>query len=192
MAHSKEEEVTRDFICMEDYDLALVVCDAVCLERNLNLALQVMDVSPNTLLAINLVDEAMKKGIKIDDKKLSTKLDTPVIKIAARSGFNMENLKDIIYEMTLTKKERNVTLMCENKGKLATEKYLKKAEELAKEVITYTKSDYQKRDLKIDQILTSKRTRNSYYDFAFITHFLADDSVFKLPINSIIFFVCQT
>lgn len=192
MAHSKEEEVTRDFICMEDYDLALVVCDAVCLERNLNLALQVMDVSPNTLLAINLVDEAMKKGIKIDDKKLSTKLDTPVIKIAARSGFNMENLKEIIYEMTLTKREKNVTLMCENKGKLATEKYLKKAEELAKKVITYTKSDYQKRDLKIDQILTSKRTRNSHYDFAFITHFLADDSVFKLPVNSIIFFVCQT
>ena len=172
--------MTRDFICREDYDLALVVCDAVCLERNLNLALQVMDVSPNTILAINLVDEAKKKGIVIDYAKLSQKLDTPVLGISARSGFNLENLKEMINEMTLAKKEKNVTLMCEKKGKLATDKYLKKAEELAKEVVKFTKEDYQMRDLKIDRIITSKRWRNSHHDFAITIHFLADNPVFEL------------
>ncbi len=158
IAHSKEEEVTRDFICLEAYEMAIVVCDAVCLERNLNLALQVMDVSPCTIVAVNLVDEAQKKGIEIDFDALSKLLNTPVIGISARSGFHMDQLKETIYEMSLSPKEKNVTLLCQEHGKLATKKYLKKAEEIASQVVCFTNKDYQKKDRKIDKILTSKLT----------------------------------
>ena len=64
--HSKEEEVVQDFICYREYDLVVVVCDAVCLERNLNLALQVLAVCKNVIICVNLMDEAEKKKIRID------------------------------------------------------------------------------------------------------------------------------
>ncbi len=187
VAHSKEEEVTRDFICMEEYDLSLVVCDAVSLERNLNLALQVMDVSPNSILAINLVDEAKKKGIMIDYHKLSKELGVPVLGISARSGWHMEDLKEVIYEMTLAKKDKNVTLMCEKNGRLETEKYLKRAEKLAKDAVVYTKKDYLKRDLKLDQIFTSKYTRNPYHASSTFVCFLAYHQIFQLSVKSFIY-----
>ena len=158
ISHSKEEEVTRDFICLEEYDLAIVVCDAVCLERNLNLALQVMDISPNTILVVNLIDEAEKKGIHIDFGKLSQLLDAPALGISARTGFNMENLLEMIYEKTLVKKEKNITLMCREHGKLDTEKYLKKAAEISHQVVTYRKKNYREKERKIDKILTNKIT----------------------------------
>ena len=97
--HSKEEEVTRDFICNEDYTLSIVVCDAVCLERNLNLALQVLAISPNTIICVNLMDEARKKGIIVDTEKLSKILNTPVIGMSARSGEGIFDLKETINEV---------------------------------------------------------------------------------------------
>ena len=158
VAHSKEEEVTRDFICLEEYDLAIVVCDAVCLERNLNLALQVIDVSTNTIICVNLIDEAKKKGIEIDFSKLSHLLNVPVIGVSARNGVNMEHLQELIYEKSLSKQEKNVTLSCQEKGKLDSEKYVKKAEEIAKEVVRYTKKDYDKKNRKLDKIVTNRLT----------------------------------
>lgn len=80
IAHSQEEEVTRDFICFEEYDAIIVVCDAVCLERNLNLALQILEITNNVVLCVNLLDEAKKKGIHIDLDKLSFYLGVPVVR----------------------------------------------------------------------------------------------------------------
>ena len=71
MAHSAEEEAARDFICFASPDAVIVVCDATCLERNLNLTLQAMEITPKTVLCVNLLDEAKKKGISIDIDKLS-------------------------------------------------------------------------------------------------------------------------
>ena len=68
--HSKEEEHARDFICLEHYDVMVVVCDALCLERNLNLVLQILEITNNVIVCVNLLDEAQKKGIQIDLKKL--------------------------------------------------------------------------------------------------------------------------
>ena len=66
MAHSPEEEVARNFVCFGSPDATVVVCDATCLERNLNLVLQIIEVCPNTVVCINLLDEARRKKIKID------------------------------------------------------------------------------------------------------------------------------
>lgn len=86
LAHSAEEEVARDFICFGGADATVIVCDATCLERNLNLVLQTLEITGNALLCINLMDEAKKKGILIDTEKLSDLLDIPVITASARSG----------------------------------------------------------------------------------------------------------
>ena len=63
MAHSREEEVARDFLESGEADAAIVICDATCLERNLNLALQIMEICPKVVLCVNLMDEAEKRGI---------------------------------------------------------------------------------------------------------------------------------
>lgn len=63
MAHSPEEVVARDFICFGKSDAAVVVCDATCLERNLNLVLQVLEITPKTILCLNLMDEAKEEDL---------------------------------------------------------------------------------------------------------------------------------
>lgn len=90
LAHSGEEEIARDFLCFEKYDAAVVVLDACCLERNLNLALQVLEAQPRTVLCVNLMDEAEKKRIAVDVSILSKRLGVPVVGCAAghRKGLN--------------------------------------------------------------------------------------------------------
>lgn len=102
IAHSQEEEVARDFLCFEHHDAVIVVCDAVCLERNLNLVLQTLEITDKIVVCVNLLDEAKKKKIKIDLKKLSQKLGVPVVGTSARKkkGLDklMENVDDVIYQ----------------------------------------------------------------------------------------------
>lgn len=97
-SHSKEEEVTRDFVYFGDYDALLIVCDAVCLERNLNLVLQVLEVTKNVVVCVNLIDEAKKKGISIDFERLEDILGVSVVRCNARKkdGINdiLRALKD--------------------------------------------------------------------------------------------------
>lgn len=85
IAHSAEEEAARDFICFGRPDAVVIVCDATCLERNLNLVLQTIEMTPNVVVCINLMDEAKKKKIKIDLQAISQKLGVPVIGTTARS-----------------------------------------------------------------------------------------------------------
>ena len=77
MAHSAEEEVARDFLCFGGGDAAVVVCDATCLERNLNLVLQTLELEPRTVVCVNLLDEAEQKGIQVDLRALSRRLGVP-------------------------------------------------------------------------------------------------------------------
>lgn len=92
IAHSAEEEVARDFLLFGEPDLAIVVCDATCLERNLNLALQVAEICTKVIVCINLLDEAEKKGIYIDLKLLSEKLGLPVVGTSAQRGRGINEL----------------------------------------------------------------------------------------------------
>ena len=91
-SHSKEEEVTRDFIVFEEPDKVIVVCDACLLERNLYLVLQILEITDNVIVCLNLMDEAKKKQIKIDSNKLSNILGVPVIKMVARSKKGINEL----------------------------------------------------------------------------------------------------
>lgn len=93
-ASSAEEEVARDFICFGGADAVAVVADASCLERNLNLVIQISQCVPNMLLCVNLMDEAEKKGIKIDLEELSLQLGVETVGICARDGSGLDELKN--------------------------------------------------------------------------------------------------
>ena len=216
ISHSEEEEVARDFICFNKYDLVIVVCDAVCLERNLNLVLQTLEITKKVIVCVNLMDEAKKKKINIDLTKLSNILGVPVVGTSARNKnginellTNLENtnfnpieikyddkveeaidillpyLEDktkdlnprwvainlINYEESLYKKItnyldydlledkiiKNQLIYIKEEGNYnIADSIVKKAEEIAKEVVTYENKNYKQKDLKIDKITTSK------------------------------------
>jgi len=100
LARSAEEEVARDFLCFSDVDAAVVVCDAACLERNINLALQVLEIYPRVVVCVNLVDEAEKKKIQVDMERLSALLGVPVCGCSARSGIGLEALGEAILRVS--------------------------------------------------------------------------------------------
>jgi Fe2+ transport system protein B len=101
LAHTVEEEVARDFICFGQPDVTVVVLDATSLERNLNLALQVLEITSCVVVCVNLIDEAKKKGITIDFTALEKELGVPVVPASARQGFGLERLKEIIFQVAL-------------------------------------------------------------------------------------------
>lgn len=103
IAHSEEELVARDFICFEDSDMTIVVCDAIMLERNLNLILQIIEINPQVLVCVNLLDEAKKKGIEIDLLKLEQKLGVKVVGTTARKGIGLDSLKEKVEQIVLEK-----------------------------------------------------------------------------------------
>lgn len=92
LAHSAEEEVARDFICFAHPDAVVVVCDATCLERNLNLVLQILEATPHVAVCVNLMDEAKRKGIHVDLPLLAQRLGVPVVGTTARSRQGLEGL----------------------------------------------------------------------------------------------------
>lgn len=96
MAHSAEEEVARNFICFGAPDAIAVVCDATCLERNMNLVLQTLEISSNVIVCVNLMDEAKRKKINIDLKKLEERLGIPVIGVTARKKKSLKRLLDAL------------------------------------------------------------------------------------------------
>ena len=96
MPHSEEEKVTSDFVINKNYDIALVVCDPLCLERNLNLVIQTLEVTKDVIVCVNLLDEAKKKKVDINLDKLSTYLGTKVVGISARKKEGLDDLLDCI------------------------------------------------------------------------------------------------
>ena len=104
-AHSAEEEVARDFVCFGQPDAVVVVCDATCLERNLNLVLQVMEVTGKVVVCVNLLDEADKKGIRIDFDALGNALGVPVVGTQARGKKGMGRLTDAVAAICTEQRE---------------------------------------------------------------------------------------
>ena len=92
-ARSAEEKAARDFLRSGEADAAIVVCDATCLERSLVLALQILELQPRTVLCVNLLDEAARKGVSVDLRALSARLGIPVVGTAASRGDGLEDLK---------------------------------------------------------------------------------------------------
>ena len=163
MSHSEEEEIARDYICNGNPDVTVVVVDSTCLERNLNLTFQIMELTPNVILCVNLLDEAKKKKIKIDLKKLSELLGVPVVGTTAKKKKTLENLKSTIYDVSTGKINCNPKLIEyeENRNSKNEEekvsKILNRAEEICKKVCTFEDKNYSEKDRKIDKILTSKK-----------------------------------
>ena len=96
LSSSVEEQVARNFLCFSGADAAVVVADATCLERNLNLVLQILEMIPKTVVCVNLLDEAKRKGISIDLEELSNLLGVPVVGACARAGKGLDNLMQAV------------------------------------------------------------------------------------------------
>ena len=98
LTHSKEEDVARDFICFARAEKIIVVCDATCLERNLNLCLQIIEMTDNVIVCVNLLDEAKRKGIHVDKEKLSALLGVPVIGVVGSKKKTLNCISEVIRE----------------------------------------------------------------------------------------------
>ena len=101
-SRSFEEQCAEEQLSFKGCDAAVVVADGNCLERNLNLVFQIRGIIPNTVLAVNLMDEAKKNGIKIDFSALSEELGIPVVPMSAGRNKGLSELK------------RTVAAVCEN------------------------------------------------------------------------------
>ncbi len=97
LATSYDEEIARDFILFGKPDVTLIVADATRLERNLNLVLQVLEITERAVVCLNLVDEARRRGIEVDHEKLAEELGVPVVPTAARSGKGVAELLEAIH-----------------------------------------------------------------------------------------------
>jgi len=99
LSTSQEEEIARDFILFGAPDCTVVVVDATCLDRNLNLVVQILQITPRVVVCLNLMDEARRKGIAVDTKRLEKRLAVPVVASAARQGEGLDSLQEAIYQV---------------------------------------------------------------------------------------------
>jgi len=99
LASSVDEEVARDFILFGQPDVTLVVVDATRLQRNLNLALQVLEITDRVVVCLNLMDEARRHGLQVDERRLARDLGVPVVPTAARSEEGLPELLQAIHEV---------------------------------------------------------------------------------------------
>ncbi len=111
LSNSEEEEIARNFICFGDSDAIIVVCDATCLERNLNLVLQILEIYSNIIICVNLIDEAKRKNIRIDLDSLSKQLGVPVIATNAQNKKTLYELPKVADKLLKENKKEvfNVT-----------------------------------------------------------------------------------
>ncbi len=99
LSTSMDEEVARDFILFGRPDVTVIVVDATHLERNLNLVLQVLEITNRAVVALNLIDEARRKKLTVDDRRLTRDLGVPVVPMAARSREGVPDLLQTIHQV---------------------------------------------------------------------------------------------
>lgn len=173
MASSPDEEAAREFICFGQPDCIIVVLDATCLERNLNLALQILEVNKKAVICVNLLDEATKKGIQIDLDELSLYLGVPVVGTAARSGEGLDELKDAVFDVATGERKVFGTKI---KYDSNLEKAITKLENIIEDSKLFddkTFSYLSKRFLALRLIDCDKKLDNSikeYFNFSLVEH----------------------
>jgi len=164
MAHSTEEEVARDFICFENPDAVVVVCDATCLERNLNLVLQIMEATTNVVVCVNLMDEAMEqvaKG-KAEARWLCARLLDAndnlmeAVRKYRKPVAETEEVTSCLAEIWEEWKAAGITQEQVSDDMAAV--FINKAEDLCKGIVEYENQTYNRKDRKLDWIFTSKAT----------------------------------
>ena len=173
MASSPDEEAAREFICFGQPDCIIVVLDATCLERNLNLAIQILEVNKKAVICVNLLDEATKKGIQIDLDELSLYLGVPVVGTAARSGEGLDELKDAVFDVAAGERKVFGTKIKYNSN---LEKAITKLQNIIEDSKLFddkTFSYLSKRFLALRLIDCDKKLDNSikeYFNFSLIEH----------------------
>ena len=176
---SEEEFVATNFIEQKEYDVAVIVCDSVSLEKSLNLVLQTLEITNRVVVCLNLIDEASKKGIVINSKKLESILNVPVVLTDARKKLGLDRLLEKIVnfqsrevyqvqyeekiEKLLSNNNRYLSIRnLEMKNSIFKDKIVNtivnKSNEIVKKVVNFTKDDYDKKDRFLDKIFTSKIT----------------------------------
>ena len=159
--HSREEEIAKNYLISKDADVVIAVCDATCLERNLNLVLQILNIHSNVIVCVNLMDEAKKKGISVDINKLSKALGVPVISTVARKKNTLKALCCQLDKSVKFPPENPLIIDNENQGLTIRESYgtnfITTAENIAKECVN-EKCGYSSFDRKLDKIFTGKYT----------------------------------
>ena len=149
-AASKEEEVARDFLKSASPDCTVCVVDSAVLERSLLLVFQIMQLTDNVVLLLNLTDEAKKKGIFVDEKRLSALLGIPVVKSTARSGRGINNLLEEIHLITTNAKKLRP------KRAFGDEEFIyETAKQIANEVVFVSKEE---KESLFDKIMLGKFT----------------------------------
>lgn len=173
MASSPDEEAAREFICFGQPDCIIVVLDATCLERNLNLAIQILEVNKKAVICVNLLDEATKKGIQIDLDELSLYLGVPVVGTAARSREGLDELKDAVFDVATGERKVFGTKIKYNNN---LEKAVTKLENIIEDSKLFddkTFSYLSKRFLALRLIDCDKKLDNSikeYFNFSLLEH----------------------
>ena len=154
-SHSPEEEIAREHITSGKCDAVIVVCDATCLERNLNLALQIIKTGVKTLLCVNLLDEAKRKNIEVDIDLLSEKLGVPVIGTVGRSKKSAKHILDALDELITSPNSvaGQTEEIHEDDG---IKEIIRHAEDICKDVVRIDKKKYRSRDKRLDRILTGR------------------------------------
>ncbi len=101
LSTSHDEEVARDFILFGRPDVTVIVVDATRLERNLNLALQVLEITDRVVICLNLIDEAERHGLEVDARRLARDLGVPVVATAARQNEGLDELRAAVHQVAM-------------------------------------------------------------------------------------------
>ncbi len=157
---SAEEEVTRDYLLSGEADVTLVVADATCLERNLALALQVLETSWPVVVCVNLLDEAEKKHISVDLEALERELGCPVAGAAARGGRGLDGVRQALEDAVLHPAPRpETTLMgrvCGDCQECRTLAAMSRASAIMEAVVKTEGDAAHRRDRALDRVLAGK------------------------------------
>lgn len=152
--HSAEEAVACDFVRGGKADAVVVVCDATCLERTLVLALQMHSVTPNTIVCVNLLDEARHKRIHIDLPALQAQLGMPVVGVTARKKKTLRALLDALDAVMAAPQPRPDG--APEAGDPADD--VRRAEVICRAAVRRETPEYAARDRRLDRLLTSRAT----------------------------------
>lgn len=152
--HSAEEAVACDFVRSGEADAVVVVCDATCLERTLVLALQMHSVTPNTIVCVNLLDEARHKRIRIDLSALQAQLGMPVVGVTARKKKTLRALLDALDAVMAAPQPRPDGAL--ETGDPADD--VRRAEAICRAAVRRETPEYAARDRRLDRLLTSRAT----------------------------------
>lgn len=178
-SYSEEESVTTSFIEKKEYDVAVIVCDSVCLEKSMNLVLQTLEITNKVIVCLNLIDEASKKGIIINSKQLEKILNVPVILTDARNKIGLNKLlnqiinfeekntykvqysKDIEEMLSADNRYQDIQEL-ENQSNYVKDEIVNTivndSNSIVKKVVNFTKVNYDKKDRFFDKIMTNKIT----------------------------------